>query len=311
MLGFLCMAVSATAQTNLFTFTTESGVTYTNAKLILIEKDGVLLGFTNWQYKRVKFTNMSLALQKQFGHDPDKIRKEIEERQAAEKAAQERAIADAKAAQYDSIKEFKDTFSLYTFDESAFPKTDAARQACKEILLDLKGVSTALDLGCSFNKFSDLLTDKVLSVEQIKELRGEGIPAVFLRHVDDCVDAYKESKHWWNEKIEADRPHVEALDEYFMRDYWSEADLELICCAGIAESNTNAISDAIDKMAERIKDRQDAVAEGTLEDKGNYDPNVYGLSADQISAKLRESMSATNAPTNSEGGTESTNSTAP
>ena len=148
----------------------------------------------------------------------------------------------------------------------------------------------------NYNQFSDLLTEKVLAVEKIKDLRGEGIPHEFLRHADDCVDAFKESKHWWNEKIKAEHAELENLDEHFMHDYWSEADLHIMCCSGIAESNTNAIDVMIDKMAEMIKDQQDAVKNGVLEAKGNFDPNVFGLPVKGISARLRASLSVKNTP---------------
>lgn len=296
----------ASAQTPLLTFTNISGDVYNNVRVVKMENDGVLFGLTNWQYARVKFTNMSASLQTYFGYDPEKIRRAQEVRLANEKAArdeqiaeakaaQQRQIAEAKAAQIDSIKEYADKFLLYSFDDSDFPKTEGARQACKEIVSELKGINKALELGCSYNKFSELLTDKVLAVEKIKDLRGDGIPRDFLRHIDGCVNAFKESRHWWNEKIQDEFPKSKLLDEQFMRDYWSEADLRLICSAGIAESNTNAISLIIDKMAEMIKDKQDAVKEGVLEAKGNFDPNVQGLSSDQISVRLKKALAAQNA----------------
>jgi len=298
LLSFIGALVSA--QTNTLTFTNNSGVVYSNARVVKIETDGVLFGFTNLEYTRVKFTNMSASLQAQFGYDPEKIRKANEERLAEEKAeakaAQERQIAETKAAQYDSIKKYKGEFFLYTFDESNFPKTEAARQACKEIVSELKGISKALEIGLNYNKFSDLLTDKVLSVEKIKDLHGEGIPRDFLRHADDCMDAFKESKNWWNKKIQAEHPQLENFDEHCMRNYWSEADLELICCSGIAESNTNAITLVIDKIAGMIKAEQDAVKDGILPAKGHFDPNVYDRTVEEISTWLKASLSVTNTP---------------
>jgi hypothetical protein len=298
MLSFV--GVLTSAQTNTLTFTNNSGVVYSDATVVKIETDGVLFGFTNWQYARVKFTNMPAPLQARFGYDPEAIRKANEERlaeaAAAAKAAQERQIAEAKAAQVDSIKKYKDEFDLYTFDESDFPKTEAARQACKEIVSELKGISKVLEVGLSYNQFSDLLTEKVLAIEKIKDLRGEGITREFLRHADDCVNAYKESKDYWNKKIQADDPRLESLYENFMRKHWSEADLELICCSGIAESNTNAISSAIDQMAEMIKVEQDAVKDGVLPAKGHFDPNVTELTVEEISARLKASLSQTNMP---------------
>ena len=183
---------------------------------------------------------------------------------------------------------------MYDFDESDFPKTEPAQQACREIVSDLKGIDKALQLGLSYNKFSDLVTDTALSVEKIKNLRGEGIPRTFLSHVDDCVDAYNESKTWWSKKIDnADYPSLHALEDYDIRDY---ATLHLICCSGIAESNTNVTAQLIATMAEKIKVQQDAVKDGVLEAKGNFDPNVSGLTVEQISYRLNASLSVTNSP---------------
>ena len=285
----LLIGAFASAQTNLLTFTNNSGVIYSNARVVKVETDGVLLGYTNWQYTRVKFTNMPTPLQKWFGYDPEQIRKANENRQAKE-------IAEAKAAQVDSIQEYKDNFFMYKFDESDFPKTDAARQACKEIVAELNGISKALEIGVSYNKFADLLTDKALAVEKIKDLRGEGIPREFSRHADACVDAFKESKQRWNQKIQDEHPEIKILDELFMREYWARADLRLICCSGIAESNTNAITLVIDKMAEMIKSQQDAVKDGILDAKGSFDPHISGLTVEQIAARLKAALSATNAP---------------
>ena len=295
--------ITASAQTNIITFTNNEGIVFTNARVVKIETDGVLFGLTNWQYTRVKFTNMPIALQTSFGFDLEKIRKTDEARQASFKAAanaaHDRAIAEAKAAQCDSIKQYEEEFHIYSFSKSDFPKTDGTRQACKEIVAELNGISKALEIGLSYNKFSDILTDKALAVEKIKDLRGESIPPEFLREVDGCIDAYTRSRDWWSKKIDnVEYPTIQALDQYFVRDYWSEADLCLICCSGIAESNTNAMARVVDKMAERIKDQQDAVKEGILERRGSFDPSVSDLTIEQISARLKTALSATNSPAN-------------
>jgi hypothetical protein len=287
------IGTSVLAQTNILTFTNNSGDVYTNVTVILIERDGILFRLSDGEnYGRVKFTNMSLPLQAQFGYDPEKIRKVEEARLAKEKADQEEQLARAKAAQYDSIEAHK--YYIDPIDKSDFPKTDAAKQSCKEIVSDLKGVSKALELGLSYDKFSDLLTEQVLSVEKIKDLRGDGVPQEFLHRVDDCVDAFKESKHWWNEKIQDEFPQEQDLDEHFMRDYWSEADLHLIYCTGIAEEDTNVNALAIDQVAMMIKTEQDAVKDGILEAKDHSDLTVYNMTVEQISAQIKATLSATN-----------------
>jgi hypothetical protein len=165
------IVASALAQTNTLTFTNNSGSIYTNVTVILIERDGILFRFSDgMNYGRVKFTNMSSSLQAQFGYDPEKIRKAEEDRLAKEKADQAERVARAIAAQYNSIQAHK--YYIDPIDESDFPKTEAAKLACKEIVSDLKGISKALELGLSYDKFSDLLTEQVLSVEKIKDLHG-------------------------------------------------------------------------------------------------------------------------------------------
>ena len=146
---FSLIGTLAFAQTNTLSFTDDSGIVYSNVTVVQIQSAGVLFRSSDWRYTSVKFTNMSASLQAQFGYDPEAIRKAKEERlaeaKAEAKAAQERQIAEAKAAQIDSIKTFTDEFFMYKFDESDFPKTEAARQACKEIVSELKGISKVLD----------------------------------------------------------------------------------------------------------------------------------------------------------------------
>ena len=162
----------------------------------------------------------------------------------------------------------------------------------------MKGINKAIELGLNYNKFSDLLTEKVLSIEKIKDLRGEGIPYSFLNRVDECVDAYKESRDWWNKKIQnVEYPSVQALEDYDMREYWSIADLHLIYCIGIAEGNTNANALAIKQVSTMIKTEQDAVKDGILEAKDSLDPTVYNLTKEEISARLKALLSVTNTPT--------------
>lgn len=297
----------ACAQTNILTFTNNAGTVFSNARVVKIESDGVLFGFTNWQYTRVKFTNMPISLQAWFGYDPEKIRKANEERAAKiaadreqaiadAKAARERAIAEAKAAQPDLINEYRNKIRFYSVDESDFPRTDGARQACKEMVAELKGIGKGLELGMSYNKFSDLLTDKALAVEKVKDLHGEGVPREFLHQANECIDAYKTSKEWWSKKINSESTSAQELEENFMREYWAEADLCVICCSAISESKTNIVSQLADKMAEMIEARQDAVKNGVLEAKGNFDPNVSGLSVSQISDRLKAALAVKSEP---------------
>jgi hypothetical protein len=300
------LAISTPAQTDTdlklrtVTFTNLQGRVFENVRLSRANKDGVVY-LTDDGGGMVLYTNLSpdlLAMWNLKTNLGQLYLDRIEARlQAKKRAAEEaKAFGEAKADPIHSIQKYKDTFGLYKFDESDFPKMAGARQACKEIVAELNGISKALEIGVSYNKFSDLLTDKALAVEKIKDLRGEGIPSAFLLHADSCVNAFKESKNCWNKKIQDEHPEIKILDEYFMRDYWAIANLRLICCSGIADSNTNAITLVIDKMAEIIKSQQDAVKDGILDAKDGFDPHISGLTVEQIAARLKAALSATNAP---------------
>jgi hypothetical protein len=238
---------------------------------------------------------MATALWPRFGYDPEKARREAEARLAAEKAAQEARLAAAKAAQHDAIKSHR--FYIRPIDEFDFPKTEKGKSACKEIASDLKGINKAIELGLNYSQFSNLLTKKALAVEKTKDLQGDGIPRVFFRRVDACVDAYKQSRDWWHKQIEnAEHPSMIPYEDYVMREYWAEAGVDLTYCIGIAECDTNANATAIDLVASMIRTEQNGVRDGTLAAKDYLDPSVYNLSVDQISDRLKATLTVTNAP---------------
>lgn len=241
-------------------------------------------------YARVGFTNMSKNLQLQFGFDPEKARKAEEAMLAADRADRDRRLALQKAMQYHSI----DLHQAYIIPITAsdFPETAKAQEVCKEILSDLKGMNKALEIGLSYAKFSDLLTETAISIEKTKDLHGEGLPPVFLHRVDDCIDAYKESRDWWNKSITGEGSQY--LERCFMREYWAYASLYITYCQGIAEKNTRMNDLAVKQVAEIIKDEQENVQYGLLPREHHFDPDVANLTAAQILEKLKMRIQATN-----------------
>ena len=140
--------------------------------------------------------------------------KQIEaSRQANIKAAKDRqaALAEAKAQEakteaelaaflHDSIR--RHLILIDPVKATDFPTTDKALAACREILSDLRGVHKILEMGLTYSKFSDLLTEKVLAIEKVKDLQRDGIPEEFLKRVDACVEALNESRSSWGKKID-------------------------------------------------------------------------------------------------------------
>lgn len=107
-LFFMCLVVciTASAQTNILTFTNNSGVVYSNVTVVKVEPDGIL--FRNSEglvYGREKYTNMSESLQTKFGYDPIKAaeyeqkQKELRAKQAVQQATANKAAADAQASE--------------------------------------------------------------------------------------------------------------------------------------------------------------------------------------------------------------------
>ncbi len=305
---FVCCVIRPVKgqSTNTFVFTNK----YKEAiqvEVRRVDSDGIIYSLiTGVGGGKVFFTNLPVELQVRFGYDAEKVRKANEYQArilAAQLEAQQRQfrirenerIERERLSQPNSIQNHK--FYIRPISESDFPKTEKVQTVCKEIASELKGINKAIELGLNYAKFSDLLTEKVLDVEKIKDLRGEGIPYSFLTRVDQCEDAYKESRDWWHKQIEnSEYPTLKAYEDYVMRKYWSEASVRLTYCIGIAESNTNANSAAIDQVALMIKIEQLAVKEGVLETKDYLDPTVSNLTVDEISDRLKASLAAPNSP---------------
>jgi hypothetical protein len=248
---------------------------------------------------KVKFEDFAKLVQKAFQHARETARKTEEERLARQKAidderraregAEEQRLASEKAAGRHAIEEH--LYLIRPIDEFDFPRGAAAEATCKEIVSELKYVNTVLELGVGYDKFSDLLTEKVHVIEKLRDSRGEGVSDAFLRRVASCIENYQTSKKWWREQLDDSSARLKALDEGYMREYWAQARLDIAYCVGMATANTNANESAIRLVAEMIRAEQAAVSDGTRP-KSYQDSSVANLSVEQIAEKLKAKVAA-------------------
>jgi len=218
-----------------------TGNAYTNLTILTVEKDGVLFRYgEEFKYVRVKFTNMSEEVQVQCGYDAKKIQGQLQQ-QMKERADREKLDKELSAAELaeEQAKEIDLLAYLARPIEAAdFPKTDAAKKACKEIAAELNGINTAIKVGVNYAKFSDLITDAAIKVQKAKDLSGGELPIVFRLRSDDCLEAHKSARDWWARSIKTDDPDLEAMNKVLMQRKWAEAELHYTMLSGIADRLT-------------------------------------------------------------------------
>ena len=191
-----------------------------------------------------------------------------------------------------------------TWTEYQLPKTPEVKSACKDIVSELKQFSKVLELGITYDRFSDLLQEKTLAIEKIKD-KTEGIPSQFLKHVDDCISFYKISRDNWKMEVEStDDPNGKASAAFERLDCWSLAKVQELYCVGIVNNNL-AVSDAImlEMAAETHSDETIVIPHNLVREKKlGLDtsnsifphPVVSKMTAEQILAQFR-SMAAASA----------------
>ncbi len=167
----------------------------------------------------------------------------------------------------------------------------------EDLALELGGIERLLELGISYGTFSDVLTEKVLSIEKIKGLRGTDIPPGFLYEADQCIDRFAKSKEYWNDQLNTANPKLKPLLEFHMLEERSEAGLHFIYCVGMARSdcfqhaNTNRASA---ELAGIIRTEQNAVELGILEAKDKLDPVVHNMTSEEIFRQIMRRLAPTN-----------------
>ena len=183
------------------------------------------------------------------------------------------------------------------------PKNQEAKSACKDIVSELKQISKVLELGITYDRFCDLLQEKTLAIEKIKD-KAESVPTQFLKHVDDCIGFYKISRDGWKTEIEsAEFPDLKASAAFHRLDCWTLAKVQELYCVGIAENNPE-VSDAImTEMASSIySDQTIVIPHAIQQDKklglGDSElphPVLSKMTAEQIFAQVKQmAASATN-----------------
>lgn len=115
-----------------------------------------------------------------------------------------------------------------------FPENEAQKEACSKYLSELKQVHKALELGVTYRSFCDLLQEKALAIEKIKDSGGR-VPSQFQMSLEGCIHHWAESKKWWYDEINDDSPSAKAIDSHELRQYWALAELDLLSCQAMVD----------------------------------------------------------------------------
>jgi len=224
------------------------------------------------------------------------------EREAQERQSQNRLQSEAMAkgaakiagkirpiAPADYIRSHADNILLFGIDKYEFPETEKASLACKEITSELNQIHRALELGISYNRFRDLLQEKALAVQKIRDLRAEGIPHEFLRHADQCIDRLNESKRDWKEEIDCKYDDLKASYAWERQNDWLESGSEFLYCTGIAEKNP-AIIDALLMQEALIVQHEQRAVRNRLQTISDSFPLLPRMTQKEIIVKLRAAV---------------------
>lgn len=116
-----------------------------------------------------------------------------------------------------------------------------AKPAYKEILSELKQIAKALEIGISYNKFCDLIQEKALSIEKIKDKTDLPPTQDFLKHANTCITYYTTFRDIWGNKIKHGTSESALLLEQIVL---THAGIEILYCTGIVDSNPQ-VNDSI------------------------------------------------------------------
>ena len=169
-----------------------------------------------------------------------------------------------------------------------FPKTDSAKATCNELVAELKGVNTGLDLGLSYNKFSELFTDTAIKIQKIKDLSKDELPAVFQIRMDACIAVYNKSRSDWRKSIDTESEATKGWRDYFMREAWAESGIHLTMLLGIVDNRTNVNELVLDQAITIVKREKRAFDEDVLPNELRSYKAISLLSEDEILKRLKE-----------------------
>jgi hypothetical protein len=280
------------------TFTNLEGRVYSNINVLKVETDGIMFRYgEEFRYDRVKFTNMAEAVQVQFGYDLKKIAREGEIRKEQQTKAREEirqkatlAAAEREAKRGRTLRDA--TERIYPLSFSDFPKDTNAVRVCRQAAYELKGLQTAIDLGVTYQKYNDLITDTAITVGKIKDNNQGLFPARFDAEMNLTLYHFTTAREWWKRSLDTDYTKVEC--EHLLQKNWKQATLSLTYCLAMAEQRTNIIDSITQQVAELLVS-EELASRKRINLGAEPDPIFEGLGNSEIIALFREYLK-TNSP---------------
>jgi hypothetical protein len=174
---------------------------------------------------------------------------------------------------------------VWTIGHYDLPNSAAAAQSCKDILSELKQMDKAIEIGISYNRFCEVLQEKAMTVEKLKDACPDpDRMRDFLYQADECIDRWVRAKDHWRDKIEAEGEGSKALDDYFLHEAFGEADCHLLYCKGVVSTNLSNEPVYL-KVARLILLEQSALKSGVLPD--SHAPVLPPMTEKEIVMKIK------------------------
>ena len=268
------------------TFTNLEGRVYKSVDLVRANLDGVIWRDDNGSGGQISYTNLAPEFLSKIGVPVERVSAARE--RAQRKLTPAPATPTPKAPFRQTVEQYLSSHaisvSLWTPGSFNFPENEQQKKGCRAILSELKQMRKAIELGVSYNGFSELIQQKAMAIEKLKD-DYPNIPHGFVLAVDNCVQDWSDAKRdWWN-KIKAESgSSKEALDEYFFQRDLAMAEVPFYSCKAIAEISTNT-----DPILE-------AEAGVMLLEQNHHDYNDYApilvLDKDQLVTQLKASLEA-------------------
>ena len=271
---------------------------YSNITVLMIENDGIMFRYgEEYRYDRVKFTNMAESVQVKFGYDVKKMaqqeqarKEQLEQRKAQRRLEAERAENEREARRGESLREAAS--KIYAISSSDFPKDTNAVRVCRLAVYEVKGIQTAIEMGITYQKYSDLLTDTAISIGKIKDNNQGLFPGRFDAELERSLRYFTSARKWWKNSMDTD--YTKAECDYLHQEAWKEATLSLTYCLAIAEQRTNIMDSVTGQVAELVIFKELASRKKiTFSDKP--DPVFEGLDKTGIEVFVRAYLK-TNSP---------------
>lgn len=282
---FLPLVVCLAAEKHI-TFQEVTGHVHSNVTVLAVEKDGVLLKYWDEaRYGRVKFTNMTEEVQLLCGYDAKKLQRQREEKTAKEKAAREKQIEAFRKRQATEVERL--VLLVRPAPASELPTADATKRRCKDIIAELAAINTATELGVSYNKFTDVLTDSAIKIQKLKESFEGELPSSFKTMVEAAIGAYNRSRDDWRSSIQTDLPSIKAWRDYFLQEKWQEASIHLTLLRDMVDGRSEPNDSIIEKAVKLVRYEQAAADSDLLPATLRSYGSIALLSDDEIAKRIR------------------------